>query len=90
MIDEVAEESAVPTKIVVGTDGSDTAGRALRKAIGLAKAVAAELIIIDVYKRQDHPSHCLAADGGRADWSQFGERVRHRVCPCLLYTSRCV
>jgi nucleotide-binding universal stress UspA family protein len=49
MSDEVAEESAVPTKIVVGTDGSVTAGRALRKAIGLAKAVGAELIIISAY-----------------------------------------
>jgi len=52
MIDEVAEESAVPTRIVVGTDGSVTAGRALRKAIGLAKAVGAELIIISAYNNR--------------------------------------
>ena len=69
MIDKVAEESAVPTKIVVGTDGSVTAGRALRKAIGLAKAVGAELIIISAYNDRAPagvPSAGIALDAGFA------------------------
>ena len=69
MIDKVAEESAVPTKIVVGTDGSVTAGRALRKAIGLAKAVGAELIILSAYNDRGPAgvaSACIALDAGFA------------------------
>lgn len=42
----------VPTKIVVGTDGSPTAQRAVAKATGLAKAVGAELIIVTAYNNR--------------------------------------
>jgi nucleotide-binding universal stress UspA family protein len=39
----------VPTKIVVGTDGSETAARAVHKAAALAKAVGAELLVVSAY-----------------------------------------
>jgi nucleotide-binding universal stress UspA family protein len=37
------------TRIVVGTDGSETAAEAVRQAIGLAKATAAQLSIVSAY-----------------------------------------
>jgi nucleotide-binding universal stress UspA family protein len=37
------------TRIVVGTDGSDTAGEAVRQAIDLAKLAGAELEIVSAY-----------------------------------------
>ncbi|HEX3240665.1 MAG TPA: universal stress protein [Solirubrobacterales bacterium] len=37
------------TRIVVGTDGSETAGEAVRQAIDLAKAVGAQLNIVSAY-----------------------------------------
>ena len=45
-------ESGVPTKIVVGTDGSATAERAVAKATALAAAVGAELIIISAFNNR--------------------------------------
>ncbi len=42
-------DSGVPTRIVVGTDGSVTAERAVYKATALAKAVGAELIIVSAF-----------------------------------------
>jgi nucleotide-binding universal stress UspA family protein len=44
--------TGVPTKIVVGTDGSATAERAVHKAAALAKAVGAELIIISAFNNR--------------------------------------
>jgi nucleotide-binding universal stress UspA family protein len=44
--------SGVPTKIVVGTDGSATAERAVHKATALAKAVGAELVIISAFNNR--------------------------------------
>lgn len=44
--------SGVPTRIVVGTDGSATAERAVKKATALAKAVGAELIIISAFNNR--------------------------------------
>ena len=44
--------SGVPTKIVVGTDGSSTAERAVAKATALAKAVGAELVIVTAYNNR--------------------------------------
>jgi nucleotide-binding universal stress UspA family protein len=37
------------TRIVVGTDGSETAGEAVRQAVDLAKAVGAQLNIVSAY-----------------------------------------
>ena len=44
--------SGVPTKIVVGTDGSATAERAVAKATALAKAFGAELVIVTAYNNR--------------------------------------
>jgi nucleotide-binding universal stress UspA family protein len=52
--------SGVPTKIVVGTDGSPTAERAVSKATALAKALGAELIIVSAYNNRA-PSGVAAA-----------------------------
>ena len=52
--------SGVPTKIVVGTDGSPTADRAVTKAAALAQAVGAELIIVSAYNNRA-PSGVAAA-----------------------------
>ena len=52
--------SGVPTKIVVGTDGSPTAERAVWKAKALAVAVGAELIIVTAYNNRA-PSGVAAA-----------------------------
>jgi nucleotide-binding universal stress UspA family protein len=38
------------TRIVVGTDGSDTAGEAVRQAIDLAKLAGAQLDIVSAYE----------------------------------------
>jgi nucleotide-binding universal stress UspA family protein len=38
------------TRIVVGTDGSDTAGEAVRQAIDLAKLAGAQLHIVSAYE----------------------------------------
>lgn len=37
------------TRIVVGTDGSETAGEAVRQAVDLAKALGAQLNIVSAY-----------------------------------------
>lgn len=49
MVDQAEGGSGVATKIVVGTDGSETAERAVLKATALAKAVGAELIVVSAY-----------------------------------------
>jgi|SRR5215831_20987579 len=38
------------TSIVVGTDGSDTAGQAVREAVDLAKAVGASIELVSAYE----------------------------------------
>ena len=50
----------VPTKIVVGTDGSLTAERAVAKATSLARALGAELVIVTAYNNRA-PSGVAAA-----------------------------
>lgn len=52
--------NGVPTKIVVGTDGSPTALRAVAKATALAKAVGAELVIVSAFNNRA-PSGVAAA-----------------------------
>jgi nucleotide-binding universal stress UspA family protein len=51
MVDQV-QGGGVPTKIVVGTDGSATAQRAVGKACAWAKAVGAELLIVSAYNNR--------------------------------------
>jgi len=52
MGDRAEAGSGVPTRIVVGTDGSATAVRAVAKATALAKAVGAELVIVSAYSNR--------------------------------------
>jgi nucleotide-binding universal stress UspA family protein len=44
-----ASDSGVPTRVVVGTDGSVTSERAVRKASALTRAVGAELVIVTAF-----------------------------------------
>jgi nucleotide-binding universal stress UspA family protein len=62
--------SDVPKKIMVGTDGSPTAGRAVAKAAGLAGALGAELVIISAYSTR-------APGGAGSDpaWSAAAEEA---------------
>ncbi|HEY7949518.1 MAG TPA: universal stress protein [Solirubrobacterales bacterium] len=55
------------TRIVVGTDGSDTAAEAMRQAIDLAKAVGAELRVVSAFepvskRRVEAEKHDAPAD----------------------------
>jgi nucleotide-binding universal stress UspA family protein len=61
--------SGVPTKIVVGTDGSATAGRAVWKAAALAKAVGAELVIISAYSSRGPAGVASAGVSLDAQWA---------------------
>ncbi len=59
--------SGVPTRIVVGTDGSETATRALDRAVALAAAVGAELHIVSAFNDRAPggvPSAGIALDAG--------------------------
>lgn len=60
--------SGVPTKIVVGTDGSPTAERAVAKASSLAKALGAELIIVTAYNNRAPTGVAAAGVSLDASW----------------------
>jgi nucleotide-binding universal stress UspA family protein len=60
--------SGVPTKIVVGTDGSATAERAVHKATALAKAVGAELIVISAFNNRAPAGVAAAGVSIDAGW----------------------
>ncbi len=65
------------TSIVVGTDGSDTAGQAVRQAVDLARAVGAKVELVSAYEpvpaqrlreeRRDAPEDLQWAIGPRED-----------------------
>jgi nucleotide-binding universal stress UspA family protein len=42
----------LPKRIMVGTDGSETAARAVSKATSIAKALGADLIVVSAYSRR--------------------------------------
>jgi nucleotide-binding universal stress UspA family protein len=52
MAQKSKDGDGVPKRIVVGTDGSETADRAVRRATALAKALGAELIVVSAYSSQ--------------------------------------
>jgi nucleotide-binding universal stress UspA family protein len=60
--------SGVPTNIVVGTDGSATAERAVAKATALAKAVGAELVIVTAYNNRAPAGVAAAGISLDASW----------------------
>jgi nucleotide-binding universal stress UspA family protein len=49
-------------RIVVGTDGSETAGEAVRQAVGLAEATGAALDVVSAY--EPVPRHRLREESG--------------------------
>jgi nucleotide-binding universal stress UspA family protein len=49
-------------RIVVGTDGSETAGEAVRQAVGLAEATGAALDVVSAY--EPVPGHRLREESG--------------------------
>ncbi len=57
--------AGVPTTIVVGTDGSETAARALDRAVALAVALGAELHIVSAFN--DRAPTGVAAAGVSID-----------------------
>jgi nucleotide-binding universal stress UspA family protein len=61
--------NGVPTKIVVGTDGSVTAERAVVKATALAKAVGAELIIVSAFNNRGSVGAASAGIAIDAGWT---------------------
>jgi len=60
--------SGVPTKIVVGTDGSATADRAVHRAVAMAKALGAELIIVSAYNNRAPTGVAAAGVNIDAGW----------------------
>jgi nucleotide-binding universal stress UspA family protein len=48
------------SRIVVGTDGSSTAGEAVRQAIDLAKALGSSLVIVTAYVEPEPPDSATA------------------------------
>ncbi len=67
--------SGVPTKIVVGTDGSDTAKHAVHKATALAKALGAELIIVSAFNNRGPKGVASAGVSMDAGWSAAAHSV---------------
>jgi nucleotide-binding universal stress UspA family protein len=66
----MSAESAggVPTRIVVGTDGSATADRAVHRAVALAKALGAELIIVSAFNNRAPTGVAAAGVNIDAGW----------------------
>jgi nucleotide-binding universal stress UspA family protein len=63
---EMSAKAGVPTSIVVGTDGSSTAMRALDRAAALASALSASLYIVSAYAGRPGgvPSAGVSMDAG--------------------------
>ena len=55
--------------IVVGTDGSDTAHKAVREAIDLAKSVGATVSVVSAYEPVPQARWC------RCRWTRAGARI---------------
>jgi nucleotide-binding universal stress UspA family protein len=72
-------ESGVPTKIVVGTDGSVTAERAVHKATALAKAVGAELIVVSAYSNRGPAGVAGAGISVDAGWAAAAQGAAESV-----------
>jgi nucleotide-binding universal stress UspA family protein len=73
------ENRGVPSKIVVGTDGSVTAERAVWKAAAWARAVDAELIIVSAYNNRGPTGVASAGVAMDAQWAasaQSGAETR--------------
>lgn len=76
----VKENRGVPSKIVVGTDGSVTAERAVWKAAAWAQAVDAELIIVSAYNNRGPAG--VASVGGSFD-AQWAASAQSGAETCI-------
>ncbi|HZU61104.1 MAG TPA: universal stress protein [Solirubrobacteraceae bacterium] len=66
-------------KIVVGTDGSETAGRALNEAVRLAKALDAELHVVTAYKPLRGAKISGAPEGAAKVWAPLPDSQAQAV-----------
>jgi len=66
-------------KIVVGTDGSETAGRALSEAVRLAKALEAELHVVTAYKPLRGAKIAGAPEGAAKVWAPLPDSQAQAV-----------
>jgi nucleotide-binding universal stress UspA family protein len=66
-------------KIVVGTDGSETAGRALSEAVRLAKAFDAELHVVTAYKPLRGAKISGAPEGAAKVWAPLPDSQAQAV-----------
>jgi len=72
-------DSGVPTRIVVGTDGSVTAERAVHKATALAKALGADLIIVSAFNNRGPTGVASAGISMDAGWAAAAQGLAESV-----------
>lgn len=78
MANTETKESGLPSKIVVGTDGSKTAEHAVRRAGALAKAVGAQLIIVTAYNNRAPSGVAAAGMTFDAGWAAAGQSAAEK------------
>lgn len=66
-----AAGSGMPQRILVGTDGSATAGIAVRRAAGMAALTGAELVIVSAYSAK--APGALGSVAGSETWAATAE-----------------
>ena len=66
-------------KIVVGTDGSDTAEQAVSEAIRLAKALGAEVHVVTAYKATRGAKIAGAPEGAAKVWAVLPDELAQRT-----------
>jgi nucleotide-binding universal stress UspA family protein len=72
------KESGIPSKIVVGTDGSETAERAVSRAAAFAKALDAQLIIVTAYNNRAPSGVAAAGMTFDAGWAAAGQSAAEK------------
>jgi nucleotide-binding universal stress UspA family protein len=68
--------------VAVGTDGSETAGKALAAALDLAEHYGASLVLLSAYSRQPRSSGMPRLSGGGAwdaDWASNDAKSAERI-----------
>ena len=70
-------------KILVGTDGSDTAAIAVNRAASIAAALGAELVVVSAYSGQA-PGKLGSGIGSDAAWhATAGAAAKEHVTACI-------
>jgi len=83
-----APGGGVPTKIVVGTDGSVTAERAVAKATALAAALGSELIIVTAYSNRAPSGVAAAGISIDAGWVAAAQSAAEQTAKAAGQTAR--